>query len=167
MKPSTGNYPEFLNTYLKQAPYNDVLTALRQTQQMVSDVFLAIPETKAQHRYADGKWTVNELIIHCSDTERIFAYRALRFARKDSQKPLPFDENTYAAESFGRLRSLKSCVDEFLNIRISTLHLFESFSEDVLLRKGNMASGQIDVNTLGFVIAGHATHHARILSERY
>ena len=167
MKPIEGTYPPYFDTYLKHAHYVDVLTALTETEKILSDALTAIPQTKGHYRYAQGKWSVNELIVHISDTERILAYRAMRFARNDSQQPLSFDENAYAAQSFADTRTLKSCVDEFLTIRKSTIQLFESFSQDVLLRRGNTAAGIVDVNTLGFVIAGHPMHHLAILNERY
>lgn len=167
MKPVAGNYPSYFDNYISQANYENVLTALRSTQAILTDNFRAIPEGKAHYRYAEGKWTINQLIIHLSDSERIFSYRALRFARNDSQQPLPFEEDDYARESFADSRTLKSCVDEFLLVRQNTIALYETFSNDVLKRKGNTAAGTVDVNTLGFVNAGHAMHHLKVLKERY
>ncbi len=167
MKPVAGTYPSFFETYLKQANYPDVLTALRETEKVLINALTTIPQSKAHFRYAPQKWSVNELIVHLTDTERIFAYRALRFARNDSQQVLSFEENDYAAQSFADNRTLKSCVEEFLTIRKSTIQLFENFSSEVLIRKGNTAAGTIDVNTLGFIMAGHPMHHLIVLNERY
>jgi hypothetical protein len=167
MKPIAGTYPTYFETYLKQANYPDALTALRETEKVLTNALIAIPQEKGQHRYSSEKWSINELIVHLTDTERIFSYRALRFARNDSQQVLSFDENDYAAQSFADNRTLKSCVDEFLTIRKSTIQLFESFNTEVLLRKGNTAAGSVDVNTLGFIMAGHPMHHLNVLNERY
>ncbi len=167
MKPLAGTYPPFFDTYLKHANYTDVLAVLRETEKILTTALTAIPPSKAHFRYAPQKWSVNELMVHLTDTERIFAYRALRFARNDSQQVLSFEENDYAAQSFADNRTLKSCVEEFLTIRKSTIQLFESFSSEVLTRKGNTAAGTIDVNTLGFIMAGHPMHHLIVLKERY
>jgi hypothetical protein len=167
MKPISGHYPAYFENYTKHVDYPEVLTALHETQNQITPVFQSIPEEKAHYQYAEGKWTVNQLIIHISDSERIFTYRALRFARGDNQQPLPFEEDDYAAESRAEERTLKSCVDEFLLIRKNTLALYETFSQEVLTRIGNTAAGSINVNTLGFVIAGHAMHHLKVLQERY
>lgn len=167
MKPLIGTYPPFFETYLKQANYPDVLTALKETEKVLTIALTAIPQEKGQYRYSPEKWSINELIVHLTDTERILAYRALRFARNDSQQVLSFDENEYASQSFADKRTLQSCVEEFLTIRKSTIQLFENFSDEVLLRKGNTAAGSIEVNTLGFILAGHPMHHLNVLNERY
>src|SRR5690606_5877951 len=126
-----------------------------------------VPKEKQNFFYAEGKWTVKQLLIHIIDTERILAYRALRFARKDAQQPLPFDENTYAANAEVTERSLEDLLAEFESVRNATVSLYKSFSEPILLNKGKTAIGETTVIAIGFMICGHAAHHLYILQERY
>lgn len=167
MIPQSGTYPAYMEQYLRQVPYPDVVTALTETEHKMNAIFCSVPQAKSTYRYAENKWSINELIVHCSDTERILTYRALRFARNDAQQPLPFDENQYATESLADKRSLQNCIEEFITVRQSSIQLFKTFSSDMLQRSGKMASGMVQVNALGFFIAGHALHHASILKERY
>ena len=126
-----------------------------------------IPMDKFDYRYAEGKWTIKEILQHLIDAERIFAYRALRFARND-KTPLPgFDENDYAAEAHADKRSIQELLTELAVVRQATLSLFKSFSQEELLRKGIASNNPVSVRALGFVIIGHQNHHERIFQERY
>lgn len=117
--------------------------------------------------YSEGKWSVNELFQHILDTERIFAYRALVFARND-QTPLPsFSENNYATESNANMRELSAIIEELIAVRITTFYLFNSFSEEVLLRTGYCSNGKMSVGCLGFIIVGHQKHHLNVIEEKY
>lgn len=126
-----------------------------------------IPMDKHDYRYAEGKWTIKDIIQHVIDSERIFAYRALRFARNDSTELPGFDENHYAATVNADGRHLKDLLTELSSVRHATLLLFSSFTNEELLRKG-MASGyMLSVRALGFCIIGHQNHHMKIFRERY
>ncbi len=126
-----------------------------------------IPLDKFDYRYADGKWTIKDILQHLIDAERIFAYRALRFARND-QTPLPgFDENDYVDEANANSRSIKELLTELAVVRQATLSLFKSFSNEELLRKGIASNNPMSVRALGFVIIGHQNHHQRVFEERY
>lgn len=159
--------PQFYKNYIKQVDETDVLQALRLSGFRSLVLIHSIPNEKADHRYADGKWTIREVLCHTLDAERIFAYRALRFARNDKTNLHPFDENTYAPEANAANRSLKKIADEFSHLRASTVDMFEGFSEEMLHRKGTANNNEISVLALGFVIAGHEAHHRKILMERY
>jgi hypothetical protein len=159
--------PPFYKNYVKLVAETDVIQALRLSGARAQLLVHAIPEAKADYRYADGKWSVREVLAHMIDAERIFAYRALRFARNDKTPLAGWDENDYAPHLNVGLRSLKKLGDEMTRLRSSTVDLFESFNEEMLSRKGVANNNEMSVLVLGFVTAGHETHHLRILSERY
>ncbi|MBX7124145.1 MAG: DinB family protein [Cyclobacteriaceae bacterium] len=159
--------PSFYKNYVKLITEPDVLIALRVSGYRTLELIHSIPPAKADYRYADGKWTIRELLCHMQDAERIFAYRALRFARNDKTVLSSFDENSYAPEANASSRSLKKIADEMQHLRTSTLDLFEAFTEEMLARKGHINTNELSVSALGFIIAGHETHHRRILQERY
>jgi len=119
------------------------------------------------YRYADGKWTIKEVLAHLIDTERIFNYRALRFARKDDTPLAGYDHNSYADYSRANERTPTNLLDELRAVRASTIALFSSFDEAAMLRKGSANALEISVRALGFVQSGHVLHHQKILQEKY
>ena len=126
-----------------------------------------IPMDKFDYRYAEGKWTIKDIIQHLIDSERIFAYRALRFARNDKTELPGFEENDYVEEAKANKRSIQQLLTELAVVRQATLSLFQSFSEEELLRIGVASHNPISVRALGFVIIGHQNHHQRVFEERY
>lgn len=126
-----------------------------------------IPLDKFDFRYAEGKWTIKEIIQHIIDTERIFSYRALRISRND-QTPLPgFNENDYVQNTNAATRSIQSLLTEMSVVRQSTLSLFNSFSQEQLARIGTASNNLISTRAIGFIIIGHQKHHQKIFQERY
>ena len=126
-----------------------------------------IPMDKFDYRYAQGKWTIKEIIQHIIDTERIFAYRALRISRND-KTPLPgFNENDYVDNTNGNARNLQDLLTEMAVVRQATLSLFKSFSQEQLVRIGTASNNEISVRAIGFIIIGHQKHHQKIFEERY
>ena len=167
MKPQVGEYPHYFDTYISKVTENDCIEALENTGKEFLSFLKSIPENKGDYAYAPGKWTIKQLIIHISDAERIFSYRALRFARGDEQQNLSFEENDYAQNCEADKRSLGSVIEEFASVRKATLSLFKSFSDKTLQNTGNTSVGKTTVNALGFTISGHASHHVGVLKERY
>jgi uncharacterized damage-inducible protein DinB len=159
--------PPFYKNYVKQIDETDVIQALRLSGARTQILIHSIPDAKADYRYAEGKWSIRELICHMMDAERIFAYRALRFARQDKTPLHGWEENDYAPHANATGRSLKKLGDEMTRLRSTTVDLFESFTEDMLKKKGTANNTEMSVLTLGFVIAGHEAHHRKILAERY
>ena len=143
------------------------MEALEHSEVNSLSILSSISEEHGLYRYDVGKWTVNEVIAHMNDTERIMAYRALRFARNDTTELSGFDENLYAEYSNANNRTTGSLVSEFEEIRKSTMSLFESFNEDMLKNEGTANKLTFDVEALGLVVAGHSLHHSNILQERY
>lgn len=167
MRPIEGTYPKFLETYISKVKEDNAHEALRNNTKALFEFLDSIPENKADFAYAEGKWTIKQLLIHISDAERIFAYRALRFARGDEQQPLPFEEDDYAANCHAERRTLKSVTDELKAVRQATIHLVDSFGETELSKSGNTASGRTNVNAIIYSICGHAAHHVNVAKERY
>ncbi len=166
--PQPGDYPAYYEDYLSHVDRDDDILQILEKQLTTVVVSLsALTEEEQNFRYAEGKWSVKEVFGHCIDTERIFSYRALCFARGETQ-PLPgYNENEYTpAGRFGE-RTIASLLREFVALRGSNLELFKSFSaEDVV--KGGIASGNPNkVNSIIYVLAGHLLHHLMILKERY
>jgi len=117
--------------------------------------------------YAPGKWTVKDIIQHLIDCERIFAYRALRFARNDKTHLSGFEESDYGLTAQASRRELDDLLEEFYTVRNTTIRLFKSFTDEMLMREGQMPSGNISVLGVGFAIVGHNKHHMEVLKERY
>jgi uncharacterized damage-inducible protein DinB len=159
--------PHFYKNYVKQIEEPDMLQALRISGHRMTELVHSIPVSKQDYAYAPGKWTVRELLCHIMDAERIFSYRALRFARNDKTPLSGFEENDYASQANASGRSLQKIATEMSHLRGSTIDLFESFTPDMLNRKGTANKNELAVIALGFIISGHETHHRKILVERY
>jgi hypothetical protein len=126
-----------------------------------------VPEEKLSYRYAEGKWTIKEIMAHLIDDERIYAYRALRFARNDQTELPGFDQDDYAIESAANERSLDDLLEEFAAVRRSTIALFNSFDERVWTRSGVASGNVMSVRAAAYHIAGHELRHLNIIKERY
>jgi len=167
MRPEAGTYPKFLETYISKIKEENAHDALHNNTKQLFEFLDAIPESKADFAYSEGKWTIKQLLIHISDAERIFAYRCLRFARGDEQQPLPFEEDDYAANCHAEKRTLKAVIEELKSVRQATITLVNSFGDAELSKPGNTASGRITVNAIVYAICGHAAHHIGVAKERY
>ena len=131
------------------------------------EFWYAIPSEKGTHRYEEGKWSINQIIAHIIDTERVFCYRALSFARGETASLPGYDHNSYAWNSRADLRSLDSLRKELEVVRQSSLALFNSFDNDQLTSSGVANENPISVRSIGFIIVGHEIHHSGVISERY
>jgi hypothetical protein len=129
--------------------------------------FRVVPETRGAHRYGPGKWSVKEVVLHLSDTERIMAYRALRVARGD-RTPLPgFDETQYTPQSGADAQPLAALVTEWSEVRQATITLFRHLPPEAWSRRGTASGQPVSVRALAWIIAGHERHHLATLEERY
>lgn len=126
-----------------------------------------IPMDKYDYRYAEGKWTIKDIIQHLIDSERVFAYRALRFSRGDETALPGFDENSYAKNANGANRSINDLLTEMSALRHANIMMFKSFSPEALLRKGTASGYTVSVRAFGFLIIGHQNHHMKVFRERY
>jgi len=165
-RPQANEYPVFYKGYIDTVN-EDVLAELEHQIESFQALLKEIPEEKASFAYAEGKWTIIELLGHILDTERIMAYRALRIARNDATPLAGFEENDYVANAHFEDRSLGSMAEEFEHLRKSNLFLIKSLNETELARVGISNEKPISAKALVFIIAGHLNHHMRILKERY
>ena len=159
--------PKHFDTYINKTEDIELHEALKKS---LSNLQLLPVDKWAQlgdQVYAPGKWTVKDMLQHIIDAERIFAYRALRFARNDSTKLPGFEENHYAEEAHANDRNLSDLVNELITVRQSTVSMFSAFNDEVQHRKGQTTAAEISVGALGFTIIGHEIHHMKILEERY
>ena len=166
-KPGNQEYAAYYQQYINKVSDNDLLKALEENKEQLVKLAGSVPADKADFRYAVGKWSIKEVLSHMSDTERIFAYRALRFARNDKAPLTGFDEEEYAPESNASGRTIGSITDELLKVREATIALFSSFSEPMFMRNGTANNNVISVSAIGFIITGHAIHHMDVISEKY
>jgi uncharacterized damage-inducible protein DinB len=166
-RPDADEYAPYYHTYISQIQSNNLIEALKNAKGSIVSFLQSIPLDKLDYRYQADKWSIKEIIIHLMDAERIFMYRALRFARNDSTSVSGFDENDYAAESNAADRSLQSLLDEYTAVRHSTIEFFKNIPANITLRSGIANGKQISVRALGFVIAGHELHHMAVIRERY
>ncbi len=166
-KPVTGSYPPYFENYISQVTEDDLQKAFKNQEEIVNYFFDSITEEKSAYAYAPGKWTLKELLQHVIDAERIFNYRALCFARKETTSLPGFDEDTYAANSSANARSWKSLVDEMKAVRETTEMLYSSFNEEMLNTTGTANNKPTIVNALGFITIGHLYHHKKIIETRY
>lgn len=164
---TVGEYNPYYQTYIDKANALAIPEGLSANSKSVVAFFESIPKDKLEYRYAEGKWTIKELLHHIIDTERIFAYRALRVARKD-KTPLPgFDENEYVLPAKSNDRSIESLLSEYKAVRQATLALFETFTNEMLIEIGTASNSPISARAIGFIITGHENHHCEVVKERY
>ena len=166
-KPDLPNVPPFYMTYVKLVKDSDLLEALKESSRVTLQLVRSIPEAKGAFRYQLEKWSIKELLCHMIDAERIFAYRALRFSRNDKTPLSGFEEKDYATQANAHNRSIESIVNEMEHVRLSTVDLYTSFSDEMLSRTGKANNTEISVLNLGYIISGHEMHHRNILQERY
>ena len=162
-----SEYPAIFETYIVASQNTNLIEELEISLHKFIKFVQNIPMDKFDYRYANGKWTIKEIIQHLIDCERIFAYRALRIARNDKTNLVGFNENDYADNSFGNKRSLQDLLTELAVVRQATLSLFKSFSKNQLLFMGNVSNNEISVRAIGFIIIGHQNHHEQVFQERY
>lgn len=154
-------------TYIREAGNVNLIEELEISLHAFIRFVQDIPMDKFDYRYAEGKWTIKDIIQHIIDAERVFAYRALRFSRND-KTPLPgFEENDYANNTESNRRSIQDLLTEFSALRHSTLLFYKSLSDEQLKRIGTASNIDISVRALGFVMIGHVKHHQKVFKERY
>ncbi|MFY0687600.1 MAG: DinB family protein [Cyclobacteriaceae bacterium] len=167
MKPPIDEIPAFYRPYIDTLSDGDLIDTLKQSKNELVRLISDLNEAQGGSRYAEDKWTIKEVMVHLLDSERVFAYRALRFARND-QTDLPgFEQNDYVPNSEANRQKLGTILDHFIRLRASNVDLFESFSSQQLERTGTANGFPVSVRAIGYIIAGHQTHHLNIMKERY
>ena len=166
-RPGPGEYATHYAKYVDLVPEGELLAHLAIQARHLEALLGGLDETRAAFRYAPGKWSVKELVNHVIDCERIFAYRLLRIARGDQTPLAGFEQDGYVAAGRADARTLEDLAAEFASVRGATLTLLASLSAEDLARTGTASGHPVSALALAHIIAGHVTHHGRILEERY
>lgn len=166
-RPDLSTVPPFYHNYVNQVKVEDLNEAIQSNTKAAIAFFRSIPEQKWTYRYAEGKWSIKEMLQHIIDTDRIFSYRALCIARGEKASLPGFEENDYAAASKADKRTSADLINEFETLRRSIQQLFISLDEDQLASTGIANGNSITANAIGFIIPGHTQHHLNVLKERY
>ena len=164
--PTTGEFASYYAGYIGKVPETGPVTAL-ETQRAGIAALRGLSDERGTHRYAEGKWSVKEVLGHLADAERVFGYRLLRIARADATPLAGFDENLWAATAPHHGRPTADVVDELLAVREGTLALVRSLDEAALARSAEANGKPVTARAIVWILAGHAQHHLHILQERY
>ena len=166
-RPEKNEYAEFYAGYISLVQETDIIAALLDQTNDLQTLFAEIPEEKGDFRYAEGKWSIREMLGHIVDGERVFSYRALRISRGDQTPLAGFEENFYVANSnFSNLK-LAAALEEFSLLRQSNALLFKNLTDEMWAQTGTASDATISVRALAYISVGHIRHHANILRERY
>jgi len=166
-RPAADEYAPYFGRYIEQVPEGSVLELLRRQVSDTEALVGGLGDRDADYRYADGKWSIKEVVGHVADTERIMVYRALCFARGEAAGLPGFDENAYVAHSGFAGRTLGDLLAEFKSVRAATLSFFAGLDAEALQRRGTANNRAYSVRAVAYIVAGHERHHTAILAERY
>lgn len=165
--PTPEEYGNNMASYVQQARTEDLIEGLTASYVYITGMVQGLNEEQLLYRYAEGKWSIKQVMVHLIDAERIFSYRALRFARQDKTELPGFEENLYAQTAKADARDINSIIAEYTSLRTATIELFKSFDEEALQQKGIASGKEVSVRALGYIILGHEVHHQKIIRERY
>ena len=167
-KPQEGEFPRYANMYIRLMPDDGLLLKhLEDNFIATKELILSLNEEKLNYSYAANKWTIKEILVHIIDDERIYAYRALCFARNDKTELPGFEQDDYALYSRANERSIENIFEEYEALRNATIALFNGLPEDSLLRAGTANNNKATVRAMAYHIAGHELHHMNIIKEKY
>ena len=166
-RPAAEEYAPYFGRYISLIQDEDILATLQKQWGETTAMLRSLSEKDGDLRYAPDKWSAKEVVGHVNDTERIFAYRALRIARSDKTPLAGFEQDDYVRAGGFEKRGLADLVEEFDAIRKTTMFLFRGLEKDAWTRGGIANNGDLTVRALAYMIAGHELHHCRILQEKY
>jgi hypothetical protein len=167
MRPAKGDYGEYYQQYIDLIEGDNILAILEENNKFAQNILNSFPQNKGNYSYADGKWTVKEVVGHLMDVERIFCFRALSIARGEKKSLPGFDQDEYVRQGNFNNRQLFELTYEYRLIRESSILLFKSFDQSVLQNRGISNGKEVTVLALMFMTAGHEKHHLKFLKERY
>lgn len=165
--PKTDEASAYFFTYVKQVEGDDAMQAFQQQYFSSLNFYKDIPQEKWDYRYAEGKWTIKEILQHVIDSERVFAYRALRIARGDDKPLAGFDQDPYVTTSGASERSALSLIDEYKTVRLATYSLFENIPSEHLGNLGIADGASVSCRALAWIIIGHEIHHIKVIRDLY
>lgn len=167
LKPDVGEYSPFYQGYLDRVASEPALVPVLERQLQEIEALGRLDEGRAAHRYAEGKWSVREVVGHLADAERIFAYRLLRIARGDRTPLAGFDEQVYVDAAGFESRPMADVVGELADARRATLSLVRSLNAETSAREGEANGVRVTARAIAWIVAGHVAHHLAVLRERY
>ena len=160
-------FEKYIQEYLNLIPSENWLEEMKIVSNQTLEIYQSLIEEQSNFAYAEGKWTLKTLLEHLTDVEKIFHYRALRFARKDQTELAGFNEENYAKNGTANQQNLKLLIEEFHLNRLLSLSFFNKLTSEQLSRTGKANGNQLSVETIGKLIVGHNIHHLNIIKERY
>ena len=167
-KPHSSEHKPYFDRYIQLVPDGHFMQVYRKNSLEVAAFFEGVASSMHNYRYAEGKWTVKDVLMHIIDTERVMSFRVLVAARGDNETPLKsVDEDLFARNVDVSNRSMSSLVDEFLLVRKSTEYLFENISEEQSKFLANGVDHPISARAIGYLLIGHTIHHLNVVKERY
>ena len=161
------DFEKYIQRYLDLVPSENWIEAMKTASAETLEIYESLSEEQGNFAYAEGKWSLKTLLQHLIDTEKVFAYRALRFSRKDQSLVSGFDEEAWADNSYAENRTLKSLIKEFKVTRKQSSIFFKTLPAEALQLIGIVNENEIKVETIGKLIVGHNLHHLNIIKERY
>jgi hypothetical protein len=166
-RPLASEYPEYYKPYVDLVPEGELLTLLKENLVKTIELFESLSEASGHFRYAEDKWSIKEVLGHMADTERIMSYRLLRIGRGDQTALAGFNENEYVEGSQINKLPIKKILEDFIAIRKATLTLFQNMPEEAWANIGFANNTDVTARAIGYIIAGHALHHFKIINDRY
>ncbi len=166
-RPEKEEYAGYYETYVSLVEEIDIVPVLENQLSELQSLFAEISEEKADFRYAEGKWSIKELVGHIIDGERVFAYRSLRFSRNDETLLAGFEEKSYIANSNYSNAELADLAEELSLLRRANILFFKNLTDEAWLRTGTASDATVSVRALAYIMVGHIRHHANILRSRY
>ena len=166
-RPQPGEYAPYYDRYVSLVADNDILTTLDEQRRQTLLVLCSRSDADGDFRYAPDKWSAKEVLGHVCDTERVFAYRALRIARADPTPMEGFEQDDYVRNGPFASRPLADLIEDYIAVRRTTLSLLRNLDETAWSRRGIANKNEVSVRGLAYIIAGHELHHRRILEEKY
>jgi uncharacterized damage-inducible protein DinB len=166
-RPEPGEYAPYYDRYISLVPGSDILTTLDSQRRQTLLVLCGRDDSDGDFRYAPDKWSAKEVLGHVCDSERVFAYRALRISRGDRTPMEGFEQDDYVRNGPFASRPLAELIDDYIAVRRATLTLLRNLDEEAWLRRGIANKNEVSVRALAYMIAGHEIHHRRILEEKY
>lgn len=166
-RPQPGEYAPYYEKYISLVQSSDIVATLDEQRRETLLLLSGRTEDEGNHRYADDKWSVKEVLGHVNDAERVFAYRALRISRNDQTNIEGFEQDDYVKFGPFAKRTIEDLVEDYIAVRRATLTLFRNLYQDAWKRRGVANKNEVTVRALAYIIAGHEIHHRAILREKY
>ncbi len=166
-RPSTHEYHQYYETYVGKVPNGDIFQILERQLEATESLLRGVPAELETHAYAEGKWSVREVLGHMLDTERLFGFRTLWIARGDQQEQPGMDQDNWGALSNAKVRPLTDLVEEFSLVRRGHLLMFRGLTDDDWMRTGTASGFRFTARAFPFIMAGHEIHHRQVLADRY